>query len=313
MEEKVMFREGLRDCIHYFGIFIVSDAFPFLEGWDVQGYERHMKRSAKNLDSILQGWLEEHRRERSSMSSNKMRVEQDFMDVMISILEETKISDFDAETVIKATCLNLILGGNDTTTVTLVWAVSLLLNNRHVLKKAQDELDMHIGKDRNVNESDINKLEYLQAIVKETLRLYPAAPLSGPHEAMEECTIAGYRIPIGTRIVTNLSKIHRDPRVWSDPYEFRPERFLTSHTGVDVRGQHFGFIPFGSGRRMCPGISFATQVVPLVLAHLLHGFELATPSDVPVDMTESSGLTNLKATPLEVLVTPRLPCKLYQS
>ncbi|XP_043717077.1 demethylepipodophyllotoxin synthase-like [Telopea speciosissima] len=210
MEERLLCQEGIRDCLHYFGIFIMSDNLPFLEGLDVQGYEKHMKRSAKNMDFILQGWLDEHRRERSSTSSNKMRTEQDFMDVMISSMEDSKF-DYDADTVIKATCLNIIIGANDTTLVTLTWALSLLLNNRHVLKKAQEELGMHISKDRKVDESDIIKLEYLQAIVKETLRLYPAAPLSGPHEAMEECTIAGYRVTAGTRIVTNLWKIHRDP------------------------------------------------------------------------------------------------------
>ncbi|XP_043717882.1 cytochrome P450 82C3-like [Telopea speciosissima] len=206
---------------------------------------------------------------------------------------------------------NMILGGNDSIEAIRIWSLSLLLNNRHVLKKAQEELDMHIGKDRKVDESDIIKLEYLQAIVKETLRLYLAAPLTA-HEAMEECTIAGYRVSAGTRIVTNLWKIHQDPRIWFDPYEFRPKRFLTSHIGIDFRGQNFELIPFGSGRRMCPGVSFATQVVHLILARLLQGFELGTPSDEPVDMTESSGLTNLKATPLEVLLMPRLPCKLYQ-
>ncbi|XP_042495152.1 xanthotoxin 5-hydroxylase CYP82C4-like [Macadamia integrifolia] len=205
----------------------------------------------------------------------------------------------------------MILGGNDTTVVTFTWALSLLLNNPHVLKRAQDELDMHVGSDRQVDESDIIKLEYLQAIVKETLRLYPAAPLAAPHEAIEECTIAGFHVPVGTRILPNLYKIHRDPRVWLDPSKFKPERFLTSHVDVDLRGQHFELIPFGSGRRMCPGLSFALQVLHLGLARLLHEFEFANPSNSPVDMTESPGLTNIKATPLEVLLSPRLPPKLY--
>jgi cytochrome P450 len=205
----------------------------------------------------------------------------------------------------------LIIGGSDTTTITMIWALSLLLNNREALKKAQQELDLHIGRERQVKESDIKNLVYLQAILKETMRLYPAGPLSIRRESREDCTLAGYHIPTGTRLLVNLSKIHRDPHVWSDPNEFRPERFLTTHLGVDVKGQHFELIPFGTGRRFCPGISLALQVMQLTLATLLHAFEIATPSDEPVDMTENVALTNLKSTPLEVHLTPRLPAQVY--
>jgi cytochrome P450 len=132
-----------------------------------------------------------------------------------------------------------------------------------------------------------------------------------PHEAIEDCTIDGYHVPRGTRLLVNVSKIHRDERVWSNPNEFDPERFLTTHRGFDVRGKNFEFFPFGSGRRMCPGVSFALHVMDLALATLLHGFDFATPSGEPVDMHESSGLTNLRATPLEVLLSPRLPSRLY--
>ncbi|KAJ4973899.1 hypothetical protein NE237_007073 [Protea cynaroides] len=311
-EEALRCQEGVREFAYYIGLFVVSDAFPSLEGLDLQGYEKAMKRTAKKLDSVLEGWLKEHKQKRISADYDKAKQgDQDFMDVMMSIMEESKLDGYDPDTVIKATCLSLILGGNDTTLVTFTWVLSLLINNRHALKRAQDELDMHVGRERQVDESDIVKLEYLQAIVKETLRLYPAAPLAAAHEAIKECTIAGYHVPVGTRIVPNLYKIQRDPRMWSYPSEFRPERFLTSHVDIDLRGQHFEFLPFGSGRRMCPGISFALQVLHLGLARLLHGFEFTTPSGEPVDMTESPGLTNMKATALEVLVSPRLPSRLY--
>jgi cytochrome P450 len=206
---------------------------------------------------------------------------------------------------------SLIVAGIDTTATQLTWALSLLLNNREALKKAQQELDVQIGRERQVKESDIKNLVYLQAIIKETMRLYPAGPLPVPHKSMEDCTLAGYHIPAGTQLLVNFSKIHRDPHVWSDPNEFQPERFLTSHKGVDVKGQHFELLPFGSGRRMCPGISLALQVIQLTLATMLHAFEIATPSDEPVDMTEKIGLTDVKATPLEVHLTPRLPTQVY--
>ncbi|KAJ6722503.1 CYTOCHROME P450 FAMILY PROTEIN [Salix koriyanagi] len=172
----------------------------------------------------------------------------------------------------------LILGGSDTTAGTLTWAISLLLNNRHMLKKAQEELDLQVGKDRQVVDSDVKNLVYLQAIIKETLRLYPAGPLLGPREAMEDCQVAGYHVPAGTRLIVNVWKIQRDPRVWTNPSAFLPERFLTSHADVDVRGQQFELIPFGSGRRSCPGVSFALQVLHLTLARLLHSFRFGHPN-----------------------------------
>ncbi|KAG5231019.1 cytochrome P450 [Salix suchowensis] len=267
-------RDSLRRFFELSGMFAVSDALPFLRWMDLGGVEKAMKRTAKNLDHATEKWLEEHKQK-------------------------------------KASGTGLILAASHTTAITLTVALSLLLNNRDVLKKAQDELDIHVSRERQVKESDMKNLVYLQAIIKETFRLYPAAPLSIPHELMEECTIGGYHILAGTRLFTNLSKIHRDPQVWSDPDEFRPERFLTDHKNCDFRGQHFELIPFGSGRRMCPGVSFSIQILNLVLATLLHGFKIETLNDALIDMIETGGITNIKATPLKALLTPRLSPSFY--
>ncbi|RDX74888.1 Cytochrome P450 82C4, partial [Mucuna pruriens] len=239
--------------------------------------------------------------------SRNGKEEQDVMDVMLNVLPDLKVSGYDSDTIIKATCLNLILAGGDSIMVALTWALSLLLNNEMELKKAQDELDTHVGKDRNVEESDIKKLVYLEAIVKETMRLYPPSPIITLRAAMEECTFScGYHIPAGTHLIVNTWKVQRDGSVWSEPHDFKPERFLTSHKEVDVKGQNYELVPFGSGRRVCPGASLALRVLHLTLARLLHSFDVASPSNQLVDMTESIGLTNLKATPLEVLLTPRV-------
>ncbi|KAK0603345.1 hypothetical protein LWI29_003976 [Acer saccharum] len=313
----------MREFVFLFGVFVLSDAIPFLGWWDFNGYEKAMKRTAKELDSLIGGWLEEHKQKRLLLLSGdhdhqkrKLMVEEhDFMYVMLNILEDAKISGYDADTINKATCLNLILAGTDTTLVTLTWAVSLLLNNPHELKKVQNELLIHIGKDRAVEESDIKNLTYLQAVIKETLRLYPPSPII--HRAsIEDCTLSstGYHVPSGTRMMVNAWKIQRDGRVWSDTDKFQPERFLTSKKDIDFRGQNFELIPFGSGRRSCPGISLALQMVHFTLASLLHSFEVVMPpssGEDHVDMTESNGLTNLKATPLQVLVTPCLDPKFY--
>ncbi|PIA48146.1 hypothetical protein AQUCO_01400612v1 [Aquilegia coerulea] len=302
-------QKAITDFFYLLGMFVVSDAIPFLEGWvDFQGHEKAMKKTAKDVDGILQKWLEEHKRNKLD---GRAKVDEDFMDVLLSTLDEKNCSGYEVDIVNKATCMNMIAAGTDTTMISLIWTLSLLLNNRHTLKKVQDEIDDHVGKDRCTEESDVHKLVYLQAIIKESFRLYPPVPLSVPHEAIEDCTVSGYYIPAGTRLIANVSKIHRDPRVWPNPSEFQPERFLASQADVDVRGQHFELIPFGSGRRSCPGTSFALQTVHLALARLLQGFEFQTPQEAPVDMTENPGITNLKTTPLDVLITPRLPSHLY--
>ncbi|KAI4344962.1 hypothetical protein L6164_012134 [Bauhinia variegata] len=232
---------------------------------------------------------------------------------MISMLDGCELAGYDADTVNRATTLTLIAGATDTNTITLTWAMSLLLNHPHVLKKAQEELDTLVGRDRLVKDSDIDKLQYIQAIVKETLRIHPPGPLSGPREFTEDCTLGGYQISKGTRLITNLWKIQTDPNFWPDPLVFNPDRFLTTNKGLNVRGQHFEYIPFGSGRRICPAISFALHMVQFTLASFLHSFEFSRPSEEPIDMSENIGMTNLKATPLEVLVEPRLSPEVWKT
>ncbi|KAF7809780.1 cytochrome P450 CYP82D47-like [Senna tora] len=303
-------KKVIRDYAYLFGVFELSDAIPFVGWLGFHRYEKAMKRIARELDSLVGRWLDEHKQRRSLRTDEEE--DQDFMDVMLTTMEGAKMHGFDSDTIIKATCLNLIIAGSDTTMVTLIWALSLLLNNHVALKKIQEELDIHIGRNRMVQDSDLKNLVYLQAVVKETLRLYPPSPFVTLRAAMSDCTFSsGHQIPAGTHLMVNAWKIQRDDRVWSDPHEFKPERFLSSHKDIDVRGQNFELIPFGSGRRSCPGASLALQVVHLALARLLQSFYVATPSNEIVDMTESNGLTNLKATPLEVLLIPRLDAKLY--
>ncbi|KAK4797135.1 hypothetical protein SAY86_029461 [Trapa natans] len=311
-------KQALQDLLDLIGRFVVSDGLPFLRWLDLGGHEKAMKRTAVEADWVVQRWLEEHKlSRRSKLNGEEARgttsdQQQDFMDVMLSIIKDDEgVESYDADTVIKAVCLNLILGGFNTTLVTLTWALSLLLNHKETLQKAQQELDAQVGKDRRIRESDLKNLPYLNAIIKEALRLYPAAPLSVVHEATEDCTVSGYFVQKGTRLILNFHKIHHDPRAWPDASEFRPERFLTTHKDIDVRGQSFELIPFGSGRRMCPGVTMALQVIGLALGSFLHAFEVATPGDEAVDMEEAMGLTNLKASPLEVLVTPRVPEHVY--
>ncbi|GMY11647.1 Cytochrome P450 82A3 [Fagus crenata] len=251
------FEKLMRD-FYLFGVFVLSDTIPFLGWLDANGYEKAMKKTAKELDTMMGRLLEEHKQKK--LLGGAENGEQDFMDVMLTILEDAGIASFDADTINKSTCLNLIIAGSDATMILLTWTLSLLLNNEHVLRKAQEELNIHVGKDRHVDESDVINLVYLQAIVKETLRLYPPAPIIRFRAAMEDCTLStGYQIPAGTRLMVNAWKIHQGKSIWS-------ERFLTSHKDIDVRGHNFELIPFGSGRRSCPGSSLVLQLVHLTLA-----------------------------------------------
>ncbi|GAB2292113.1 hypothetical protein Dimus_026365 [Dionaea muscipula] len=299
------------------GVLVVADYIPFLRWLDLGGHQKHMKEVGEQLDSILQGWLDEHRQQQTKSDSSSSSTDQDFVDVLLSVLgnnNNINLGGYEPDVANKSTVMDMI-GGSDTIAVVLTWALALLLNDGAALEKAQDELDMQIGKERRVDESDIPNLVYLQAIVKEALRLYPPAPLAAQHLVTEDCTIGGYHVGQGTRLIVNLHQIQRDPTPWGpDPSEFRPERFLTTHSGVDVWGiQHFELIPFGAGRRKCPGIALGLQVVQLALASLLHGFDISpAASHTPVDMSGTNGLINTKAKPLQVLIAPRLSSNLYE-
>lgn len=199
--------------------------------------------------------------------------------------------------------------------MTLEWALSELLNNQGALKKLQQEIDSTIGLQRKVEETDTKGLPYLQAVVKETLRLHPPGPLLVPHESTEDCTVMGYHIPAGTQLLIHAWKIHRDPRWWTRPLEFEPERFVGPHGGpaeVDLWGRHFHLIPFGAGRRACPGTALALHILHLTIARLLHAFEWKLPAGAAaVDMREGPGLSSPKAVPLVVERAPREFLALY--
>ncbi|XP_038899668.1 cytochrome P450 CYP82D47-like [Benincasa hispida] len=307
------YKKAMRDVIDLFGLFVPGDWFPFLRWLDIGGHEKAMMKTAKVLDEMLKRWLKEHRQKGSLI---EMDVEEfDFMDVMLSLVkddEQLSSYDDDDDRITKATCLSMMLGGFETTSITMQWALALLLNNPEALKTLQFELDEQVGQGRKVEESDVKNLLYLQAVVKETLRLYPAVPIAFPHESIKNCIVADYHVSTQTRLLVNLQKLHRDPLVWEDPNEFRPERFLSRKNHFDVRGQHPQLIPFGSGRMMCPGISFALQIVSLTLAKLLHTFEVGRPSNELINMEMGVGVTCIRKNPLEIALNPRLPPQAYE-
>lgn len=191
----------------------------------------------------------------------------------------------------------------DTSSTSIEWALSELMKHPRVMKKAQEEVRTHVGRDRMVDESDLVKLDYLDMVVKESMRLHPPAPFLIPHESTEDCTVNGFDIPKGTRVLINVWSIGRDPDAWPNPDEFYPERFIG--TKIDVRGHDFQLLPFGSGRRGCVGLQLGITVVRLVLAQLIHCFDWELPAGVSpadLDMSEKFSLVTPRANHL--LATP---------
>nr|POE51439.1 atpase 6, plasma membrane-type [Quercus suber] len=193
----------------------------------------------------------------------------------------------------------LLIAGTGTSAVTIEWAMSNLLNHSQVLKNARVELDNQIGQEKLLNEPDVSKLHYLQNIILETFRLYPAAPLLLPHMSSEDCTIGGYNVPRETMLLVNAWAIHRDPNIWHDATSFKPERFENGESDVNK------LMPFGLGRRACPGASLAQRTIGLTLGSLIQCFEWERISEEEVDMVEGNGITMPKAVALEAMCRAR--------
>ncbi|KAK1382433.1 5-epiaristolochene 1,3-dihydroxylase [Heracleum sosnowskyi] len=184
------------------------------------------------------------------------------------------------------TLQDMLAGGTEASVTTIEWGLSEMLRSPETFKIAAEELDKIIGRERWVEEKDIQYLPYIEALSKEILRLHPVGPLLEPHMASQDCKVSGYDILKGTTVLINAWAISRDPEVWSDPNEFRPERFTSAD--IDIKGSDFRILPFGLGRRKCPGYNLGLKLIQLNLANLLHG-----------------------KVPLIVVAEPRLPSHLY--
>lgn len=202
---------------------------------------------------------------------------------------------------------DMLAASIDTSATAIEWALSELIKHPWVMKKIQKELEEKVGLERIVEESDLESLEYLDMVVKETLRLHPVAPLLLPHESLEDCTVNGFYIPKKSRVIINAWAIGRDPSAWTDAEKFFPERFVGSN--IDIRGRDFQLIPFGSGRRGCPGMQLGLTMVRLILAQLVHCFDWELPNDMlptELDMTEEFSLVTPRAQHLLAIPTYRL-------
>jgi cytochrome P450 len=208
---------------------------------------------------------------------------------------------------------DIFAGGVDSSTLTMEWALSELICHPTIMKKAQEELDTIVGRARPVLMSDLPNLIYLQAIIKENFRLHPAFPLGVPHSNTKDVQLLNYKIPANTIVLVNIWAIGRDPELWKNPLEFDPDRF--SNSNIDVGGLNYNLLPFGSGRRRCPGFNLAQLMVQYSLATILHAFDWFPQSGIkPEDMNmmETFGSICPKVEPLVAIAKLRLPTQIYK-
>lgn len=199
-----------------------------------------------------------------------------------------------------------MFAGNQASATTIEWALAELIRQPNLLNKVQQEIAQVVGLNNRVEETHLPKLLYLNAIMKEALRLHPPAPLLIPRRSKESCILNGYMIPKGTKILINVWGIQRDPAHWHNPLEFNPERFLGSNSDQgDYNGTDFSYMPFGSGRRVCVGIPLAERMIPYLLATLLHSFNWKLQEGAILDMSESFGLELVMKIPLVLVPMAR--------
>ncbi|KAJ8421903.1 hypothetical protein Cgig2_027519 [Carnegiea gigantea] len=264
----------------------VSDFFPLVKALDLQGVRRRVSTSFRKMLKVFDKIIDERLR-------HHIGSKDDVLDTLLSLVKQNELTLDDVRHMLIA----LFVAGTDTTSNTIEWALTELLRHPEKMAKAQAEMEQLLGKgqSRSIQESDISKLPYIQAIVKETMRLHPAGPFLLPHKATTNVELCGYWVPKNAQVWVNVWFIGRDPNVWLDSESFTPERFLESE--IDVKGQDFELMPFGTGRRICPGMPLAYRMLHLMLATFLHSFNWKldhglNPEDV--DIEEKFGITLAK-------------------
>ncbi|XAR49429.1 Abieta-7,13-dien-18-ol hydroxylase [Bertholletia excelsa] len=297
------FKAVMQETMHLVATPNIGDYFPFIGALNLQGLNGRMKALSKVFDKFLEKIIDEHVQSKPT----EQKQHKDFVDIMLALMESQEAEFRIDRAHVKAIMLDMLGASMDTSAAAIEWTLSELLKHPEVMKKVQNELEKVVGINGMVEESDMESLEYLDMVIKETLRLHPVAPLLIPHQAMDECVVNGFFIPKNSQVLINAFAIGRDQNAWTDADKFIPERF--AGTNIDLRGHDFQLIPFGSGRRSCPGIQLGLIVVRLVVAQLMHCFHWKLPSDMlpsELDMTEEFGIVVSRANHLYALPSLRL-------
>ncbi|XP_057775640.1 cytochrome P450 71AU50-like [Salvia miltiorrhiza] len=292
------FKEVMTEAVAEGAAFNLGDYFPSLRWMDLQGSARRLKKLSVIFDAFLERIIDDHgRKEERSL---------DFVDTIMAIHDSGDAGfEFDRRHV-KAVLLDMLIAGIDTSSAAVEWTLSELIRHPTEMKKLQKDLEEIVGPNQMVDESHLSNLKYLDCVIKESMRLHPVGPLL-VHQAMEDCEVDGFHIPSKARVLVNVWAIGRDPDAWIDPERFAPQRFLGSN--VDLRGRDFQLIPFGSGRRGCPGLQLGLTVVQLMVAQLVHCFDWELPDGMvaaELDMSEKFALVTSKAKHLTAIPIYRL-------
>ncbi|QCD78193.1 Cytochrome P450 [Vigna unguiculata] len=278
----------MKDVLKVVAGFSLADLYPIKVLPVLTGLRSRVEKLHQEVDRILEKIVRDHR---VTKETNEKEGE-DLVDVLLKLQKQNNLEHPLSDNVIKATILDIFSAGSGTSAKTIDWAMSELVKNPKVMEKAQSEIRRVFGEKGHVDEANLHEVKYLKSIIKETLRLHPPVPLLLPRECSERCEINGYEIEAKSKVIVNTWAIGRDPNYWSDAEKFFPERFLDC--SVDYKGADFQFIPFGAGKRMCPGITFGIANVELLLANLLFHFDWKMPNGnkcEELDMTESFGLS----------------------
>ncbi|KAF7817625.1 Cytochrome P450 83B1 [Senna tora] len=290
--ERSRFHGLLNEAQAMMAEFFFSDYIPCLAWVDrLTGLLWRLDNTFNQLDMFYEQVIQDHL---NPTKSNSKSNQQDIIDIFLGIIDahDNSLPFHLTMDHLKALLMNIVVAGTDTGAAIIVWVMTLLMKNPKEMKKAQDEIRSVYGEKDFIREEDIQRLPYLKAIVKETLRLFPPTPLLLPRESMQKCNIEGYEIQPKTLVFVNVWAIGRDPETWEDAEEFNPERFFKCE--IDFKGQDFELIPFGAGRRMCPAIQMGMVAVHLALANLLHSFDWDLPDGVRkenIDTQVKPGLT----------------------
>ncbi|CAK9173160.1 unnamed protein product [Ilex paraguariensis] len=305
---KAEFREVVMKITETFGKPNISDFFPMLARFDVQGVERNMKRLFQWVERILDAVINERMKSNTMNKEGALENEEkkDFLQILLQLQEEEDTGKRINMTQIKALLMDIVVGGTDTTSTMVEFVMAEIINNPEVMKRVQEELADVVGKNNMVEESHLQKLLYMDAVVKETFRLHPPLPFLVPRRPSQSCIVGGYTIPKDSNVFLNVWAMHRDPQFWEDPLEFKPERFLNCNGEWDYSGNNFQYLPFGSGRRICAGIPLAERTLKYVLASFLHLFQWKLPEGEELELSERFGIVIKKKTPLIAIPTPIL-------
>ncbi|XP_027063503.2 premnaspirodiene oxygenase-like [Coffea arabica] len=290
------------------GGFDIADLFPSLKFLhSLSGLKPKLIKLHNEIDQMLETIISERKQKRANQSTpvgSQSEVE-DLVDVLLRLKESGDFNIPISTDSVKAVIWDIFAAGTETSAATIDYAMAELIRNPGAMEKVQAELRQVLKGKETVQETDLKELNYLKAVIKETLRLHPPLPLILPREGREPCKIGGYDIPAKTKVMINAWAIHRHPEVWPNPEKFKPERFLDS--GSDSIGMNFEYIPFGGGRRICPGVSFGSAGVELLLAKLLYHFDWSLPngtvSPETPDMTEVFGATARRKSSLILVAT----------